>query len=80
MKRIFKINDRVYHHFYGWGNVINIEPNYSNVSELRGFRYLHVLFDNGMPNNGMCSILMGQEYLSFEKYSLEKGGFNQKRK
>lgn len=74
MKTIFKVGDRVYHHVYGWGIVIEIDC--QNIYEV------FVLFNKlkiSFTKDGKLSEFDKFPSLSFTKYDFVNGGFSQKR-
>lgn len=74
MNTIFKVGDKVYHHNYGWGEVIKTD--YKNTCEVYvSFRKRIFLF----TEEGKLNIIDDFPSLSFTKYDLVNGGFSQKR-
>lgn len=74
MATIFKVGDKVFDIFYGWGEVKEIQEECTHV--------IRVDFDNYSKNytkDGKYYHTHLSPILSFTEYDLVNGGFNQKR-
>jgi hypothetical protein len=71
-KSVFEVGDKVYDHFFGWGEVIDVYKGYSEYP-------IHVSY----PSVNACYMIDGRYFdrlnpsLSFTEYTLE--GFSQER-